>query len=704
MMEFFRKYQRFFLICVTVSIVASFIFFGTFDTFSRAPEREDRIIATAIDGSPLKFSEVASLSRFLSSDREDIGRGMTPNFCNDGVLRYDLLQTGLADLIAAPYFEHLKEGLAQRLERMKRYHPYAHPRAPFFSVRAVWERFAPDLAAGVDALQAQDQTSENAFASFVKLYQMQSACPPEFVRRVLGYYAQQFPDLASDPALQYEDFALFGFHSIADWLGRDFVDLSAEFILNAARMAEKQGYRVSMEEAKGDMLANFHASMQKLQGDLTFSQHLRSLGFDEMTAIECWRSVLLFRRYFNGVGDAAFIDRMPYRNFSAFANETASVQMYELPVALQLKNAQDLAEFEAYVKMIADKHDAHLLPKKIRSLEEIEKQAPELVQSAYLVKMGVSSKEKVGLKASLKEILQWALDDSHWALLTKNFSLPLDAKTQDARYRALETIDPSLRAKVDLFIRSELVAANPEWVKEHVKALPQREQKIFVGKEWISLGGVQNPILLSALIDEALRGDAAARETLACYEEAGALYRIEVVEKAADRHLLTLQEAKEQGLLAKLAGKEKKDAAKDEEASRRLELFVREAKTALMKNGEDPRFINTQTDPIADQFKLTKTKRDILRKEKEEWMQNQAFIMMPRQWSDVHVSPNGNIAFFYFEEMKKEEAPVLEHLHTAQTLIADDAKRYVAEKLLAKVKEQHAMMIPLIQLSSQEEP
>ena len=117
MLEFFRKYQRFFFLIVTFMVVASFAFFGTFSTFGNDAVREDREVGKAVDGSSIMLSQVQNLSRFISADREDLsgGSGLVPNFCNDGVIRKDLLRTGLADLLVAQYFEPMKEELAQRL-------------------------------------------------------------------------------------------------------------------------------------------------------------------------------------------------------------------------------------------------------------------------------------------------------------------------------------------------------------------------------------------------------------------------------------------------------------------------------------------------------------------------------------------------------------------------------------------------------------
>ena len=70
MLEFFRRYQRAFFIVITVVIVISFSFFGTFQTFSGS-EQDDSVAFTALDGSKVRRSEVSDMVTFLTTDSHD---------------------------------------------------------------------------------------------------------------------------------------------------------------------------------------------------------------------------------------------------------------------------------------------------------------------------------------------------------------------------------------------------------------------------------------------------------------------------------------------------------------------------------------------------------------------------------------------------------------------------------------------------------
>src|SRR5271154_748882 len=98
MLNFLRKHQRIFFFIVTIFVVVSFLFFGTYATLAPEEKAPDRILGTAIDGSALHSREVDAMARLLGSDHED--QGKLPNMLNDGVVGKDLLMTGLGSLLA----------------------------------------------------------------------------------------------------------------------------------------------------------------------------------------------------------------------------------------------------------------------------------------------------------------------------------------------------------------------------------------------------------------------------------------------------------------------------------------------------------------------------------------------------------------------------------------------------------------------------
>lgn len=754
MMNFFRKYERSFLMVITGLVIASFIFFGANSTFNEAPQIEDRVVALALDGSKLMRSDVQNLSRFLATDRWDQAQknGFGPNFCNDGVIRFDLLKAGLAKPLVSRYFPAIKKTVEEKLDRVKRFRPYAHPDAPFLSATSVWERFVPELSSAISDLQKEETATPQIFSQLHQLYELEARCPSEWMRRILHFQQQQHSWLKPDPQLEHRDLSLFGFHSLSDWFGSDFIDLCSQLILNTARFAEQKGYRVSIEEAKADLMNQFGSTVKKIResnpkadfSDLNFHSHLKMLGFDEKSAAEIWRNVLLFRRYFQGVGDAIFIDRMPYSDFASFALESAVIQLYEWPEALRLKQFSDLLQLQFYIDAISKKDAPLALPSQILPLEEIERETPQLVQRSYTAKISKTSVDEVGLRASVKEVWEWQLDESHWGDLQKQFPFLKNGADREERFHHLESLAQSDRLKVDTYTRKKLVEMHPEWIISALNGASQ-EREIQASKGFCSLPHIQHPDQFIASLEASVFTEMPIR-----YSDDGAIhYQISDVKSIQERHLLTFEEAKKQGLLEKLVSEKLEKCYPDirsrfpkkfkteegkwkpfaevkdwvgsyvyesllkeidriepqepGEAEGSLESYVirrllpqtRKTLAALQLNPHDLSCLQKKEgDGLIEQFKMEQKEHQVQRIGKEEWMKQESLTYFPNQWSPIHVALGGS-SFFYFKEKRAHRAPILEQLVMGKETIAKDAQRFLAESLLDEIINNESIVIPI---------
>ncbi|HSX13078.1 MAG TPA: hypothetical protein VLE96_01475 [Chlamydiales bacterium] len=734
MLSFFQKYQKAFFILVTFLIIASFTFTGVFDTYmSYETSAKDRKVAENIDGTPVMFSTLQHLTRFISTDRMDMDRGVIPNLCNDGVIRNDLLANGIAELIVDEYFEELQEDLATRLERAKNYRGYENPEAPYISASVAWEQFVPAITKEWEALKSQSLVSPETFSHLSNLYQQQAMCPPEFIRRVLTQYTKQASWLKPDPYLQYADMSIFGFHTVSDWFGANFVDLSAQFILNVAKYAEIKGYTVTYEEAKASIVHNFQESLEKIgKGTLTLQDHLRSLGLDEKSAVEAWRSVLLFRRYFQEVGNATFVDHLPYRDFAAFSKEEFVIQKYEWPESLHLKTGQDFIDFQVYLNAISGFSNSLTLPNTVLSVEKIAESFPLLVHTSFRMNIASISIDEIGLRAPLKAVLDWQLESNNWDLLVYTFPFLEKANTNEDRFRAIENLTTANRVKIDQFARREWAKKQGDLIAKMLQEAPSIEKTVSIAKDWISVSEIENPRELAALIESAATGDCLVHEILERYSDQGkTFYRFTNLEKERDAHVLTFQEAKDLGVMSlvsdhfleteykkirskhptlfqvkdgewkhystvkeeiakiifsdllKKIGKEKETLANY--ATHRLEKQACDARAALLKNPENAAWLCQQDKPdVLNQFKLVKKTNLIQRTTKDEWMKEQVFTMNPNEWSPVYVPADGNISFFFFEKRQASSDPILEQITLGQEVIAADAQRFVAKTMLSK--------------------
>ncbi len=579
MLDFFRRYQRYFFIVVAVVIIISFSFFGTQATLNSPQKVEDRSLGQAIDGSKIMKSEVDRMVRFIWSDRGDITlteKGVMPNFFNDGVIRKDLIGTGIGTLLVHAYFDELKGELQDRMTHHKRYRPYVHPTAPFISVENLWGQVLPAQKMNLERfLKETEEMTPETFSLLVDLYLGETAFPPNTLREYLMFQEKHYHWIQRDPALQKANLGLFQCRSIEDWFGSQFVQLMAQFIINSAAYAKERGYKVSYEEARVDLIRNGYESLQvqmrkpgitEEEVGTLWQEELRYLGMREKEAVNLWQKVMLFRRLFEDVGGAVFVDPHVYQTFYGFASKIAEVDLYHLPEAIELKDFSSLMKLEFYLDQVAKSgKDTLTLPQNFASVEEVEATCPELIEQRFLVEVGEVHKDEIALNVSLKEMWEWQLEKENYELLEKEFPQLALKKGVDAEgyFAALEGIDSELRLKIDKFSRGKIVDLHPEWIGE---ALNQKDMNIrevnyspnganrfpFEGKEIIQL------FTKAALKGELAQDPVAikARKSLEQFTADGeTYYRFHVLDRDLTKTLLTFAEANERGILDSLLEK-----------------------------------------------------------------------------------------------------------------------------------------------------
>ncbi|QVL57443.1 MAG: hypothetical protein KFB93_08725 [Simkaniaceae bacterium] len=583
MLDFFRRYQRYFFVVIAVVIVISFSFFGTHQAMNQPQKIEDRCIGQAIDGSKMMKSEVDQMVRFIWSDRNDVTlaeKGIMPNFFNDGVIRKDLMGTGIGTLLVNAYFNELKDELQEKMERHKNYHPYVHPTAPFISVTNLWAQVLPAQKVNLERfLQETEEMTPDTFSLLVDLYLGETAFPPNILREYLMFQEKHYDWIQPDPALPRANLNLFQCRGTEDWFGSRFLELSAQFIINAAAYAKQQGYKVTYEEARVDLIRKGYESLQiqMRKSDVSqeevgnlWQQQLSSLGMREKEIITLWQKVMLFRRLFDDVGGAVFVDPHVYQTFYGFASKTAEVDLYHLPEALELKDFSALMKLEYYLDQVtSNRKNGLILPQNFVSTSEVEKKCPELVEQRFLIEVAEVQKSEVSLNVSIKEMWEWQLEKENYELLEKEFPQLALKKATDAEgyFAALEGTDPDLRQKIDKFSRGKIVEDHLEWIEEaltqkhmltkQVSFSPNGENPPFEGKELPDLFKVA---ALKGELEE--NKDAIeARQALEMYTADGeTYYRFHILDRDLTKAVLTFEEANERGILDSLLEKHLEDS------------------------------------------------------------------------------------------------------------------------------------------------
>ena len=686
MLQFFREYQRYIFIFITAIIVISFSFFGTYQTIEMAPPT-DKVAFVAVNGQKVHASEVEAMAVFLGTDatfKRNTAGVWGSNFLNDGVLTKDFLITGLAEQLAAQYPDVLKGELESRLKREKRASFYTHPKAKFISAEGVWNYFAPDIKSGLEDLrQVEAPESPEGFKARVNLFLAEQQFPAALLNQILRYQEQQYPWLGADPNLQRLDLSLFGYHTIEDWFGQRFVRLAAQFIINSAIIAQQKGYDVSLHEALADLIHNAEVSYAELSSQVNLgitsprqymNEQLRRAGLDELSAAKIWQQVLLFRRLFDGVGTAIFVDPLMFQQYTDFALDTVEGQLYELPENLRLQDFRALQKLEAYLNAVGDKSTRKSLldiPTAFLAVNEVQKTDPDLDQKRYLVELAETSKKALQARVGVKEMWSWQTDQAHWELLKKEFpELGIKKGTDSSeRFAALESLDPTTRSRVDEFTRSAIVDQHPEWVTQALESAKKDNivLNIRLNGGSFPIRGVTDRQAFVALLDSAplgIGGNATpVQEKLNRYSADGQyFYSITVLDRSPNWEVLTFAEAASDDTLNK-------------KVLAQLEPFyvkVRNSDPAKYRQGE------TGWKPLSEVQDLVAADyyKDLLNAIEKDYRTN-----LPKGQETVTIGTNGAAAYRFLSYVRQARERIMKNSNATSDLVASPHQQEQLGKL-----------------------
>lgn len=755
MLELFRKYQSYIYLAVTVVIAISFSLSNTQSTIVLDPVR-DQVVFTAIDGENIRRHELDEMVTFISTDNYDkqaFQGAWGPNFLNNGVIRDDLLKTGLGAILATNYLNDLSPDLDSRFQKEKAYKPYQHPQTQFIGQEAAWMGYAPKINENLKTLQTElTANSEKAFNARIGLFLAEMDFPHFYSRYIIESQEKQFNFVTHDRALDEIDLSLFGYHTQEDWFGPRFIRLAGQFIINAAKVAEQKGYEVSKEEALADLLRNSQISYnQNLKNSNIsvansqeyYNQQLRYLGMSQAQVVKTWRQVLLFRRLFKDIGNAVFESPLTFQKFNEYASETIEGDLYTLPKELQFSDYRTLQKFEIYLSQIAKRTGNPLsLPDSFLPVSTVEKRVPGLVQKRYLIKLKEINKKNLFTKVSLKET--WNFEISNWNLLKENFpELALKkGETNEERLNALESLDKTTRDRVDLFARKEITEAHPEWLIETLEKA--REKVVSVG---ISKKGY------NAIFEGLDDGESLIKELDALEINAKPIrftangqnyYLITVIDKSKEDEILTFSEANDTGILDVLledklrlhfqknkdlknwvSFEESKNAVTDDYFSPLLKEIA--ASTKHEENSAPSllaplRFYSFMEEKL-EQLKLNNSLYSSIEKQEteenklslrkslnEQWQiekkssnfvkskesdKESLFNLPALSWTTILKAPNGDISFFFVKSKGKDigDNTLLEAVSASRKMLGDQAEKSFMHKLIKEIKDLQAISL-----------
>ncbi|HEY5234832.1 MAG TPA: hypothetical protein VIJ14_01535, partial [Rhabdochlamydiaceae bacterium] len=429
-----------------------------------------------------------------------------------------------------------------------------------------------------------------------------------------------------------------------------------------------------------------------------------------------------------------FVDPLSYQQFAAFAEESATVEVYQLPDVLRLSDFRSLLKLQYYIEAVSPKTKKLAdLPRQFLSPEEVEKKVPELVVSRYELEVAKATKEEIGARLTLKETWDFEVSDAGWEKLGAEY--PVLARTQgetrEERYAALEAVEPNVRLKIDRFARSCLINQHPEWVEESLLKTSSKKQQIALRSRGhvAPFDEIEDTAMLLAYLEKAQIGEPGPFFT----QDGQTYYRIVVWNKPQSKEVMTLQEALEGDWLGQLldeklqtayADVRKKDPGtfklengswksfsdvrdhvgslvyadllnqiSDEELSldqypaQRFAGWMQNAKKTIKTKGKESPFLKTTGHPLIDQWTLIQQTKDIKRSDSTTFPKTEMFKAREGKWSKVSTPQNGDVAFYKLIKKGVTEAAVREKVIEGQKLLGMDAKRVLMHQILLQMDD-----------------
>ena len=706
MLKLLRKYQKSIFAVVAFMVIASFSFFGTYGAMqSESHKEEDVVIGKVLDGSDLSSKDVAQLVRFLDTDFHDImngdGRGGA-NLLNDGVLRNDILKSGLGSLVFDAYKSEIGEELSKKTRKFKEFRPYVHP-SKFLSFEGMLSQFAPNYYEDFQNFRMAREERE-AFETLAKLYVDQTIFPAEMMRKMMLYVEHQYSTMAAgDPNLRSVDLSLFYAKNVTDWFGPKFLEKVSHFIINGAAYASMQGYKVSLEEAKSSLMQIGARHLKELDPARTitnedlhkfYKQQVSQLQMLEKDVIRTWQKILVFRKMLDEVGNSIFVDSVLYKEFSEFASKGAKIEIYRLPLALRMKKPEDAMKLESYLEGVSKKRGQTVLTEEFASIDDIKNNVPELVEKRFLVMVAALKKGSLTSEIGVRKTWDWQLNQENWDVLKEAFH-ELNKCTSfetEERFAYLQGLDESLREKIDQFSRKKILEAEPELVKEKLSMIHPQTRLLAItlaGRDEILPGIVDRVSLLDLLETES--------EKLSCYSENGEdFYRIEIIDRGSLWEVLTFEEANSRGILESLF--KKKEIKENLVAAQ--EMLVPYMKKIAQEviagdegmvgdvsgsdKGTGPRESLNLKSPLEKQWNLQKEELRITRKMAHPLFDEKLFSMKEGEWSEVVSSIDGPF-FFHVLETFVDTSEVARKMEEGRALLGREAKEDLVKELLQKI-------------------
>lgn len=666
MLSLFRKYQKIVFLLVTVVIVTSFVFFGTYEVFTPKVQVKDEKLFQTIDGRTITQSYFSGLTRFLAL--EPLSLRSFGNILNDHVITKDFIESDIASIVIDQSREKILKDFEDRHVKEKSFRPYKHPIASDISAENVWVTFAPELKAELSKFtKIPDASSADGIKSRFYLFLMERKFPGELLSYILRYQEKENEGLEKDPRLNCESLALFGYKDLESWFGASFIESAANIIIKCAAFARVQGYKVSKDEVVAEILSKREKAYPYYKNHWNnsyamYQDCLKLLQMDELMVFSIMEDILLFRHLFADVSEANFVDTFSLKKFYGKAHECIEAEISYLPSELILKNENELKKFQAYLDLSSSNGNELALPEALDSMEVAREKSNDLIATTYEVTLAHVSKRELEAKVSVKATWDWEEKNKELFSELKNY----------------ETVDKEKRAQIDSFARRKIVESHPEWIGSVLEAKTKEEKTLSLSplSKIEKLAGIKD---LQALSEELNKGEVSGYS-----QDKENFYSIKV--KKSFNTLLSFKEALSEGVLDEISKKY------DNEHFVKLEkdIFEDAKKEGFIDKGALFDDVKNQLHKWRFASHLRSENRDkspwpLLKKREKIFRHGNGIVPFEQAiFADKKVFFSEVLGPFYYSQIERRvENPLpIEKMFMEEKLVSDEIKRHLLGKIL----------------------
>jgi hypothetical protein len=200
---------------------------------------------------------------------------------------------------------------------------------------------------------------------------------------------------------------------------------------------------------------------------------------------------------------------------------------------------------EATTKVMQDRRNLQLNLEPL-SIEEVKKNAPELLQVHYGINLKKISLSEVSLSIPLKKMLKWQLEDENFYAIADEFKQVQDLGAIDdvSRQIALDKLETKVRIEVDNFSRRRMALEDKELMKSAFERISYERKDVeflLSGKTTLFSGAHHSHEVTEKL-------QSLEDQEIFTFDNEH-FYQVQVLEKSEEPSLLLFKEALEKGQL-----------------------------------------------------------------------------------------------------------------------------------------------------------